>query len=161
MFHPPRKAFLGYETPSAQNLRFLRIIKTKKENLMPDQKIRKDGRPKKHELDKETYSITSYFTKIAYDDIKRQAHELRYKSLSRYIKEMASAQKKQNIEIQRSVDIETEAYKSYAAAIISDVEDIEIHLQNFDVPTELRTTLKSLLKNTLQFESRLTNRANR
>ena len=30
MFHPPRKVFLGHETPSAQNLRFLRIIKTKK-----------------------------------------------------------------------------------------------------------------------------------
>jgi uncharacterized protein (DUF1778 family) len=157
MFHPPRKAFPGYETPSAQNLRFLRIIKTKKENLMPDQKIRKDGRPKKHELDKETYSITSYFTKIAYDDIKRQACALRYKSLSRYMKEMASAQKKQNIEIQRSVDIEAEAYKSYAAAIISDVEDIEIHLQNLEVPIEIKSTLKRLLRTTQQFESRLTN----
>ena len=124
MFHPPRKAFPGYETPSAQNLRFLRIIKTKKENLMPDQKIRKDGRPKKHELDKETYSITSYFTKIAYDDIKRQACALRYKSLSRYMKEMASAQKKQNIEIQRSADRDTEADKADEAAIIILVEAI-------------------------------------
>lgn len=157
MFHPTRKAFLGYETPSAQNLRFLRNIKTKKENLMPDYKIRKDGRPKKHELDKETYSITSYFTKSAYDEIKRQACALRYKSLSRYMKEKASAQKKQNIEILRSVDIEAEAYKSYAAAIISDVEDIEIHLQNLEVPIELKSTLKRLLKTTQQFESRLTN----
>lgn len=94
------------------------------------------GRPKKHDDERECFSISAYFTKNEFLAIKEKAQKRQYRSLSRFMKDSLYDRLIPEKEIERTLDIQKESYRSYCGALIFEMEEMVNQSQNFLLPTE-------------------------
>lgn len=156
MFPTPQNTFVMVENSNAQNLPFLRLYnKNNKRRAQPVPISKKPGRPKTPDHQKARISVNVYLTQNDYLEIKNHAKKLNYKSLSRLVKDtvLVAATEKGNID--RLVNTEHEAYKSYASALDQQIEEVFFVLGNIPVPDELLREINRLNKVIQQFLKRL------
>lgn len=109
-------------------------------------KPKKIGRPKKPNAEKEAFGITLYFTENDLANIKAQALQAQYTTTSRFLKDLFKRQASTSRELQKSLDNAKEAYRSYAAALANEVEELIIQSQNFRLPKETIDSIDKLDK---------------
>ncbi|ELF6208676.1 hypothetical protein RNI54_005564 [Pseudomonas putida] len=121
------------------------------------QKMKNKGRPKKQIRDCESFRISAYFTQAEFTDLKQISQMKRYKSLSRFLKDTIKIGLRGNREIIRSIDNERHSYRSYAAALSHEIDNIVIQDQNLAIPLETKNSINIMIEIIDQFIARLDN----
>ncbi|WP_369987099.1 hypothetical protein [Pseudomonas xanthosomatis] len=120
-------------------------------------KTKKTGRPKKETRDCESFRISAYFTQVEFMELKQISHTKQYKSLSRFLKDTIKIGLRGNKEIMRSIDNERHSYRSYAAALSHEIDNIVIQDQNLAIPLETKNSINNMIDIIDQFIARLNN----
>lgn len=121
------------------------------------QKTKKAGRPKKANRDCESFRISAYFTQAEFTELKKISQLKQYKSLSRFLKDTIKIGLRGNKEIIRSIDNERQSYRSYAAELSHEIDNIVIQDQNLVIPLETKNSINKMTKIIEQFIARLDN----
>ncbi len=121
------------------------------------QKTKKKGRPKKQTRDCESFRISAYFTQAGFTELKQMSQIKQYKSLSRFLKDTIKIGLRGNKEIMRSIDNERHSYRSYAAALSHEIDNILIQDQNLVIPLETKNSINIMIEIIDQFIARLDN----
>ncbi|WP_155403396.1 hypothetical protein [Pseudomonas putida] len=119
------------------------------------QKTKKIGRPKKATSDRENFGISAYFTNAEYLELQRIAKKRQYKSLSKLIKDTVKIGLKGNSEIERSIELEKESYRSYVAALIGGIDEMLTQVHNLSMPAETQKSIGEMLDTIYKLESRI------
>lgn len=121
------------------------------------QKTKKAGRPKKATRDCESFRISAYFTQAEFTELKKISQMKQYKSFSRFFKDTIRIGLRGNKEIIRSIENERQSYRSYAAALSHEIDNIVIQDQNLVIPLETKNSINKMMKIIEQFIARLDN----
>lgn len=119
------------------------------------QKTKNKGRPPKPLRDRQSFGISAYFTHAEFLELQHIALRRQYKSLSKFVKDTLKIGLKGNKEIERSIEHERNSYRSYAAALSHEIDNIQIQDQNFAIPLETKTSIKRMLNTIDQLSARL------
>lgn len=121
------------------------------------QKTKKKGRPKKQTRDCKSFRISAYFTQAEFTELKQMSQIKQYKSLSSFLKDTIKIGLRGNKEIMRSIDNERHSYRSYAAALSYEIDNIVIQDQNLVIPLETKNSINIMIEIIDQFIARLDN----
>lgn len=154
MFRTANKYCLSHETKVLKIFDFCAIYKI----IIRRQKMQKKkntGRPPKPLRDRESFGISAYFTHAEFLELQHIALRRQYKSLSKFVKDTLKIGLKGNKEIERSIEYERNSYRSYAAALSHEIDNILIQDQNLAIPLETQNSIKKMINTIDQLIARL------